>query len=177
MDCWVLNCRCRFLSQLQMCWYREYEGDTEEAVTFFLCASLDGVWLGFWWAVICPSRTLRGVIHCFCLSWISQGRPPEVWWPQHFSPQRKKTYCPYHKTLSEISRLVKRPWLEYEWWEKSRVVSTARVQAGENHPNCPCQLLSRKIKHSDRNFKRGKHSDEESMWNYAKQDSKNLSKG
>lgn len=33
-----------------------------------------------------------------------------------------KTYCPNHKTLSEISRLVKRPWLEYEWWEKSRVV-------------------------------------------------------
>lgn len=69
---------------------------------------------------------------------VSQVCLQEVWWPQHFFAHTVKTYCPNHKTWSEISRLVKRPWLEYEWWEKSRVVwALLRCEAGENKLNCP----------------------------------------
>ncbi len=57
----------------------------------------------------------------------------------------EKKYCLYHKTLSEISGLVKRPWLEYEWWEKSRVVWVAWVEAGERiSPTVPASLTAGK---------------------------------
>lgn len=56
--------------------------------------------------------------------------------------ERRKKYCLYHKTLSEISGLVKRPWLEYEWWEKSRVV---RAEAGERiSPTVPASATAGK---------------------------------
>lgn len=59
--------------------------------------------------------------------------------------REKKKYCLYHKTLSEISGLVKRPWLEYEWWEKSRVVWVAWAEAGERiSPTVPASLTAGK---------------------------------
>jgi len=125
-------------------------GHRVESVGICLSASLDCLLrgLGGRQTLLLAGSSQRGVIlHCYlttftlpCLeecdgfSFFFGEREREVGerdreWERESEGEKK--YCLYHKTLSEISGLVKRPWLEYEWWEKSRVVWVAWVEAGE----------------------------------------------
>ncbi len=139
-------------------------GHRVESVGICLSASLDCLLrgLGGRQTLLLAGSSQRGVIlHCY-LTTFTLPCLGGVWWFQFFFGERErevgerdreweresegeKKYCLYHKTLSEISGLVKRPWLEYEWWEKSRVVWVAWVEAGERiSPTVPASLTAGK---------------------------------
>lgn len=142
-------------------------GHSVESVGICLSASLDCLLrgLGGRQPLLLAGSSQRGVIlHCYlttitlpCLEECDGFRFFFFSWEEREKLERvrkrergesegeKKKYCLYHKTLSEISGLVKRPWLEYEWWEKSRVVWVAWAEAGERiSPTVPASLTAGK---------------------------------